>query len=334
MKSWHMRASWTRAALLGSACLGVCGASVQGQNIVQNPSFEEINAPGSDFVWSDWLNFGNIFVFDGAFPAFEGGIAAKMFGGFFYQFPWGLGGDGGFPAGFPLDEFPTFDLDGDTVDDCCDTVPANNPALLQRILDGDGNPVAPEPGSTVEFKWHYYQEGGDEPVGPGAFILVFLAFQEEVSPGQFQDVGQLRTVAEHYNLASDEWHEISAQGVVPDGTDAMEIVVLHFQYAGEYSPIDADGDGIQDTDPNSGFPAFDIVTWAGGASHYDQFEVTITPPADCPVDFNDDGVLNFFDVSEFLQLFNAQDPAADLNDDDVWNFFDVSEFLQLFNAGC
>ena len=54
----------------------------------------------------------------------------------------------------------------------------------------------------------------------------------------------------------------------------------------------------------------------------------------CAPDLNDDGVLNFFDVSAFLALFNAQDPAADINGDGQFNFFDVSEFLALFDAGC
>ena len=46
------------------------------------------------------------------------------------------------------------------------------------------------------------------------------------------------------------------------------------------------------------------------------------------------GELNFFDVSEFLALFSASDPAADLNSDGAFNFFDVSEFLSTFSAGC
>jgi hypothetical protein len=46
------------------------------------------------------------------------------------------------------------------------------------------------------------------------------------------------------------------------------------------------------------------------------------------------GELNFFDVSEFLALFSASDPAADLNGDGAFNFFDVSEFLNTFSAGC
>ena len=54
----------------------------------------------------------------------------------------------------------------------------------------------------------------------------------------------------------------------------------------------------------------------------------------CPADFTGDGIINFFDVSAFLQLFGAQDPEADFTDDGIWNFFDVSAFLQAFAAGC
>lgn len=54
----------------------------------------------------------------------------------------------------------------------------------------------------------------------------------------------------------------------------------------------------------------------------------------CPADVNDDGALNFFDVSAFLTLFNTGDPSADFNDDGALDFFDVSAFLAAFNAGC
>lgn len=57
---------------------------------------------------------------------------------------------------------------------------------------------------------------------------------------------------------------------------------------------------------------------------------------DCPADFAEPFcVLNFFDLSTFLALFNAQDPAADLAaPSGVWNFFDVAAFLGHFNQGC
>ncbi len=51
-------------------------------------------------------------------------------------------------------------------------------------------------------------------------------------------------------------------------------------------------------------------------------------------DLNADGVVNFFDVSEFLNAFNNQEALADFTNDGEWNFFDVSAFLQAFNEGC
>lgn len=55
----------------------------------------------------------------------------------------------------------------------------------------------------------------------------------------------------------------------------------------------------------------------------------------CEADLNGDGLLNFFDLSAYLALFNAQDPAADLAaPTGVFNFFDLSAYLDLYNAGC
>ena len=47
------------------------------------------------------------------------------------------------------------------------------------------------------------------------------------------------------------------------------------------------------------------------------------------------GQLNFFDVSAFIALFSANDPAADIAAPfGQLNFFDVSAFIQAFSAGC
>ncbi len=55
-------------------------------------------------------------------------------------------------------------------------------------------------------------------------------------------------------------------------------------------------------------------------------------PADLAAPF---GVLNFFDLSTYLGLFNAGDPAADLAAPfGTLNFFDLSAYLGIFNAGC
>jgi len=54
----------------------------------------------------------------------------------------------------------------------------------------------------------------------------------------------------------------------------------------------------------------------------------------CLADLNNDGNLNFFDVSEFLKIFASQDLAADFNSDGDLNFFDVSAFLSIYSSGC
>lgn len=54
----------------------------------------------------------------------------------------------------------------------------------------------------------------------------------------------------------------------------------------------------------------------------------------CPADFNDDGLADFFDVQAFLGAFAVQDPAADFNNDQAFDFFDVLAFLSAFADGC
>lgn len=51
----------------------------------------------------------------------------------------------------------------------------------------------------------------------------------------------------------------------------------------------------------------------------------------CAADLNNDGQTNFFDVSLFLQEYNA---GSDYNGDGDTNYFDVSAFLQDYGAGC
>ncbi len=52
-----------------------------------------------------------------------------------------------------------------------------------------------------------------------------------------------------------------------------------------------------------------------------------------PADLNNDGELNFFDVSIFLNAYNSGDLVADFNGDGILSFFDVSSFLGYFNQG-
>jgi hypothetical protein len=58
----------------------------------------------------------------------------------------------------------------------------------------------------------------------------------------------------------------------------------------------------------------------------------------CQADMNFDAALDFFDLAEFLRLYNAEDPAADLfpfgNGDQIFNFYDLSTFISLYEDGC
>lgn len=54
----------------------------------------------------------------------------------------------------------------------------------------------------------------------------------------------------------------------------------------------------------------------------------------CVVDLNMDGLVDFADYLEFLNLYDAQDPRVDFNMDGLVDFGDYLEFLNLFDAGC
>ncbi len=51
-------------------------------------------------------------------------------------------------------------------------------------------------------------------------------------------------------------------------------------------------------------------------------------PLPCPADINQDGALDFFDISTFLTN------TIDFNNDGTFDFFDIAAFLTAFTAGC
>lgn len=61
---------------------------------------------------------------------------------------------------------------------------------------------------------------------------------------------------------------------------------------------------------------------------------SITRGASCSADLTGDGILDFFDVSAFINAYAAQDNAADFNGDGMFDFFDVSGFINAYSAGC
>ena len=54
----------------------------------------------------------------------------------------------------------------------------------------------------------------------------------------------------------------------------------------------------------------------------------------CVVDFNGDGILDFFDYLDFVDAFAAGLPAADFNGDAVVDLFDYLDFVDAYSAGC
>lgn len=64
------------------------------------------------------------------------------------------------------------------------------------------------------------------------------------------------------------------------------------------------------------------------------FILPLNTTTDCLADWNDDGVLDFFDVVGYLGDFADELPAADLTNDGQFTFFDVSTYLASFSAGC
>jgi len=54
----------------------------------------------------------------------------------------------------------------------------------------------------------------------------------------------------------------------------------------------------------------------------------------CPIDFTGDGLVDFSDYLEFLNLYDAADPRADLTGDGLVDFSDYLEFLNLYDSGC
>lgn len=59
-----------------------------------------------------------------------------------------------------------------------------------------------------------------------------------------------------------------------------------------------------------------------------------TPVISCPADLNATGDADYYDVSQFISLFQSQFLPADVNGDGNFDFFDISGFLLTYTAGC
>jgi cytochrome c len=99
--------------------------------------------------------------------------------------------------------------------------------------------------------------------------------------------------------------------------------LVGFEYPGERAHFESLGVDYEDMILNG--PWIDLAAYRAA-----QIEILQS----CAADINDDGSLDFLDVSAFLSLFSASDPAADMTNDGQFNFLDVSAYLGGYSAGC
>lgn len=95
-------------------------------------------------------------------------------------------------------------------------------------------------------------------------------------------------------------------GPIPAGVNE---VTIRLNSTGEFREIDSS-------------PASNVAT----------ITVEVTNP--CPADLDGDGLATFFDAIVFLQLFDADDPAADVSGNGVLSAIDVLTFLETLLNGC
>jgi|GEM_PF-6822943 len=131
--------------------------------------------------------------------------------------------------------------------------------------------------------------------------------------------------------------------------------------------VDWNGNGVTDTnpvavdisqvseDPSPGQSLHGSIDWPnlryrlGGHINFDDGQQRTTAPEEelsytmylaqtvtqcSSADFDYNGVLDFFDISIFLDAFAAADPLADLDGNGIFDFFDTSIFLDKFAEGC
>ncbi|MCC6676648.1 MAG: hypothetical protein IT436_05845 [Phycisphaerales bacterium] len=96
--------------------------------------------------------------------------------------------------------------------------------------------------------------------------------------------------------------------------------------------------GSLDTVSSPDSQALGVSSYTQPDSWYAQglitMKLTFEPPSACPADLNGDGIVDFSDYLEFLNLYETLDPRVDFNHDGIVDFSDYLEFLNLYDAGC
>ena len=72
----------------------------------------------------------------------------------------------------------------------------------------------------------------------------------------------------------------------------------------------------------------------GDAESACDLRLTVLSSQCCPGDTNDDGLLDFFDLSTYLNWYASGDLRADYVADELLDFFDLQAYLNAYAAGC
>jgi len=124
------------------------------------------------------------------------------------------------------------------------------------------------------------------------------------------------------------WNNVSTAGLETSDpiTNGGMVISTSITY-------DVDGDGNYNNPTSSffdpGLPADESYQVALYIGYYAE------GPEPCLADFNNDGNVNFFDISTFIAAYNSQNPSADIAAPfGTFNFFDIAAFISAYNAGC
>ena len=134
--------------------------------------------------------------------------------------------------------------------------------------------------------------------------------------------------AELRSITARSADDIYAAGTQTDANGFPHALILHYD-GSDWSELPE----AALTDFGTWFRAMTTVdgeVWAAGQSNNLSEGITQRQVdcASCPSDLNNDGALDFFDVSIFV---NTQ---PDFDGSGAFDFFDVSAFLNAYNAGC
>jgi hypothetical protein len=153
--------------------------------------------------------------------------------------------------------------------------------------------------------------------------------------------GTTKVTGTAYNAGDSRADIAKASGLVTpgfspvgaDGTiDLNDLLYIRAQFVGNNSVGDSDADWAS-LDEASGFDLSADLTGDLKVNADDLAEL-YNILGTCPVDFNLDGFIDFFDYDDFVFGFETGNQLTDFNNDGFLDFFDYDDFVAAFEIGC